>query len=140
MLKNNQNIDLKGANISVNGGAGGSGGVGGAGGSVNFINISEQFVMGDNKLANNLRAFQKGIDELGLSFDDKNIVNGDLNIAIKEAEQTSPSPSIIKSRFISAIKTINGAGKLIKNGTVLWVTKSKICILLTTLIQNQVQT
>ena len=143
-MTKNPNINLKGAKISASGGTGGSGGSGGAGGSVTIIGSSSgQFAMGENisqsqsikqndlnELIDNLLTFQKGIDKLKLSFDDKNIVNGDISTAIKEAKKTSPSLSIIKDKFRSAIKTINEAGKTIKNISFLWGLKIKICNLL----------
>ncbi len=128
MTTKNLNINLKGAKISASGGAGGDGG------SVTIISSSSgHFAMGENisqsqsikqndlnELIDNLLTFQKGIDKLELSFDDKNIVNGDISTAIKEAKKTSPSLSIIKDKCRSAIKTINEAGITIKNISFLW--------------------
>ena len=118
MTKNHPNIDIRGAKISANGGAGG------AGGSVTIGYISnEQFVMGNNnsqsqsikqnelkEIIDDLLSFQKGIDDLELSSDDRNIVKGDISTAIKEAKKTNPSLSTIKEKFSSAINTINEAG------------------------------
>ncbi len=118
MTQNNPNMNLEGATISANGGAGVGGG---DGGSITIIsNSSGQVAMGENisqsqsinqnefkELIDNLLTFQKGIDKLELSFDDKNIVNGDISTAIKEAKKTKPSLSII-NKYYSVSKFILG--------------------------------
>ena len=77
-------------------------------------------------LKRSLLEFQEGIAKLNLLTDDRNIVNGDISAAIKEASKENPEPSTIKRRFESAINTVREAGRTIKDVSSLYNPAEKI--------------
>ncbi len=81
-------------------------------------------------LRRNLLEFQKGIAKLNLPTDDRNIVNGDISAAIKEAGKENPEPSKIRTRFESAINTAREAGRTVKDVSALYDPATKIFKLL----------
>lgn len=114
-----------------------------AGGNVTIGDVSGQIATGENinqvqaieqkdlkEIRESLLEFQRGIDKLGLETNDQNIVNGDINSAIKETQEEKPQPSKIKERFENAIETINKARKSFSNISELYEPAKKIATIL----------
>ncbi len=108
-----------------------------------FGDVSGQVAIGENikqfqhieqadlkELIMNLYDFQKGIDNLGLSSEDQNIVNGNISAAIKETKKDKPVQSRIKEEIEKAINTVKEAGKTISNISEVYEPAKKIAKLL----------
>jgi len=110
-----------------------------AGGDVTFGDVSGQVAIGEHieqiqsidqtdleELRKSLLDFQKGIVQLALSPNYQNVVNGKISSAVLEAEKDKPALSNIKEEFQSAINTVRGTGKTIKDLSELYEPAKKI--------------
>lgn len=97
-------------------------------GNVTLGDVSGQFAIGKNitqtqsisitdlnDLRTSLFDFQNGLVKLDFPAEDKDIVKGDINGAIKEAKKDKPVLSKIKDRFENIISTLKETGTVIKD-------------------------
>ncbi|WP_048178924.1 hypothetical protein [Methanosarcina sp. MTP4] len=112
---------------NINGGTGIT-----AGGDVSVSNKDGLIAIGSNitqsqtipsldfeKLGDDLLAFKEAISRSDISTEDKQIIEGDISAAIKEAKREEPMLSKIVDRFESAIEVIEETKRKIEDTGIL---------------------
>lgn len=97
-------------------------------GDVSIGNVNGQFAVGKDiiqtqypstvdfeKLNKSLLDFREEFAKLDLSPENKDIINGDISAALKEATKDEPKLPTIKSRIENVFETLKDAGVAVKN-------------------------